>query len=183
MEDFAYIKKYRPIFNFFLEFIFNTAFSFALFFVQLVVFGLDYEGDEVLTFDLVLSLIFTGITFLLLLSYEIPELIKKLKFNKNNPNICAIKLDTINRKLYLTNKETEIFLKDIVDFDYMKVRESEFLGEYSSLTNEKVIKKAMNKSKVGNLKLKLNNNKLIIIERIVNIENVNKQLDMILKTK
>lgn len=180
MEDFAYIKKYKPIFNFCLELVFNIVFSFALFFVILVVFGLDSEGDKLFTFDLVLSLVIAGITFLSLLGVVIPGLIRKIKFNKNNPNSCVIKLDTINEKLYLTNNRTEIFFKDIIDFDYVKVSEREFFVGYSSLSNEKVIKKSINKSRIGNLRLKLKNGNIVVVERILDIENISKKLKSLL---
>ena len=178
MQDFAYLKKYKPILNFTLEFIYNLLISFAGFFMLLFIFGLDSDSVNISTFDWVLSLTFSGIIFILQLSIIIQGLIRKLNFNKNNSDRCAIKLDTINNKLYLTNKKTEIFLKDIVDFDYIKVREGEFFEGHFFLAD-----KNTSKSRIGNLRLKLKNEEVIEVERISDIENVNKKLKSILGEK
>jgi len=180
MEDFAYIKKYKPILNFCLELIFNIAFSFALFFVILVVFGLDSESDKFFTFDLVLSLIIAGTTFLSLLGVVIPGLIRKIKFNKNNPDKCAIRIDVINKQIYIPNKKTKMRFDDIIDFDYIEVGEREFFEGHSSLTNEKTIKKSIGKSRIGNLRLKLKNEEIVVVERVLNIENISEKLKSLL---
>lgn len=182
MEDFAYVKKYKPIFNFLFELLYALILSAIVFFIYLLGDFIMNEdlGETINIIFLSVDLVIAGTVFFVFMSIAVNGLIRKTKFNKNNPVKCAIKLDTINEKLYLTNKKTEIFLKDIVDFDYIKVSEREFFAVHSSLFNEKVIKKSINKSRIGNLRIKLKNGKIVVVERVFNIENISEKLKALL---
>ena len=144
MQDFAFVKKYKPTLTFILEIIFILIISFILFFVGLVALTLNNTTDEVSTIDIITSAFITLCCLAMLLISSVVSFKNKKKFNKFNQNLCAIKIDILNEILYITNTKKSIPFNEIVDFSYKKIPQREIFDWFSKSTNKTSKKKYNN---------------------------------------
>lgn len=173
MKEIAFVKKYKPLSNLIKGLICSFIPCFV-FFILLCVYGFE-KLDELAGGILVFSII-----YLWFIITAIQIFIDQKKFNKEHHSNCAVKYDKTTGMLYMINTNEYVLLDRITNLSYRKISNRDVLGAYSSKRYERD-KRDYSKSNLGNLELKLSDDRTIIVERIINIEDVYKKLNELLK--